>query len=120
MDGKVDRADRAIVALNVSSTIDGTATKIQAWIDTAFTGDLVVPRAEIDRLGLLQSSAVMAGLADGKHVVLDAFTCFVEWLDEIRQVEVIESEGQCALLGTGLLRACKVEIDYRLRTVKIV
>jgi hypothetical protein len=95
VNGKVDRADRAIVELSVRSTIDAA------------------------RLKLSQSSAVMAGLADGKQVVLDTFTCFVEWFGELKQVEVVESECQCALLGTGLLRECRVEIDYPLRTVSI-
>lgn len=119
MYGKVDRADRAIVELSVRSAIDGTPSRLIAWIDTAFTGELVVPHAEVERLGLSQSSAVMAGLADGKQVVLDTFTCFAEWLGEVRQVEVVESECQCALLGIGLLRKRRVEIDYRLRTVKV-
>ena len=90
-----------------------------AWVDTAFTGELVVPRATIDRLGLTQSSAVMAGLADGKEVVLETFSCVIQWFGEERRIEVIESNGQYALLGTGLLRGRKLEIDYRLGTLAI-
>jgi hypothetical protein len=67
----------------------------------------------------VQSSAVLAGLADGTSAVLDTFTCAIEWFDNARLIEVIESDGQFPLLGVGLLKETKVEIDYRLRTVVV-
>jgi predicted aspartyl protease len=91
VNGHVDRADRALVELKVRATASAKSTTITAWVDTAFTGELVVPRATIDLLGLSQSSVVGAGLADGKQVVLGTYSCVVEWFDEPRQIEVIES-----------------------------
>jgi clan AA aspartic protease len=88
-------------------------------VDTAFTGELVLPRLEIERLGLPQSSAITAGLADGNQVLLETFSCLLEWFDEERQVEVVESSGQLPLLGVGLLRRHRLEIDYRLQTMVI-
>jgi predicted aspartyl protease len=64
--------------LQVRPTQAAESTELTAWVDTAFTGDLVVPRSIIDRLQLPQSSAVMAGLADGTEVVLETFSCVVE------------------------------------------
>jgi clan AA aspartic protease len=119
VNGNVDRADRALIKLAVRSDLQTVAHSIVAWIDTAFTGELVVPRSTITQLGLRQSSFVSAGLADGKQVILGTFSCVIEWFGERRQVEVIESDGAIALLGTGLLRTNKVEIDYRLGTVVI-
>ncbi len=119
MNGRVDRADRALVELKLRAAASSKQATITAWVDTAFTGELVVPRATIDQLGLSQSSIVSAGLADGKQVVLGTYSCILEWFDEERQIEIIESEGHTALLGTGLLRSCKLEIDYRLRTLTI-
>ena len=119
MNGHVDRADRALVKLAIRSDLQTAAQSIVAWIDTAFTGELVVPRGTIAELGLRQSSFVSAGLADGKQVILGTFSCIIEWFGELRQIEVIESDGTIALLGTGLLRTNKVEIDYRLGTVVI-
>ena len=119
MNGQVDRSDRALIALKIRPTLAAHSIELTAWIDTAFTGELVVPRSFIDELGLPQSSAVMAGLADGTEAVLDTFSCIVEWFDEERFIEVIESDGQFALLGVGLLQGSKLEIDYRLRTVSI-
>ncbi len=119
MNGRVDRAGRALIEVSVRPATEKQPRKIAAWVDTAFTGELVIPRREIDQLGLNQSSVVMAGLADGKEVVLETFTCVVDWFGEKRLVEAIESDSQYALLGTGLLQGHKLEVDYRLRTLAI-
>ena len=66
-----------------------------------------------------QSAAVMAGLADGTQVVLETYSCVVEWFDRERIVEVVENSGQFPLLGVGLLRDRRLEIDYRSRTLSI-
>jgi clan AA aspartic protease len=117
--GKVDREARALVDLSIRPRLGAAAHTITAWIDTAFTGELVIPRDTIDKLQLHQSSAITAGLADGSQAVLETFSCFVEWLDEERQIEAIESDGLLPLLGVGLLSNCRLEIDYRLTTVAI-
>ena len=119
MNGEVDRSDRALVLLKLRPTKAAEFTELTAWVDTAFTGELVIPRHIIDPLQLPQSSAVMAGLADGTQVVLETFSCVVEWFGQDRRVEVVESDGQLPLLGIGLLRGRRVEIDYRLRTLAI-
>jgi clan AA aspartic protease len=119
VNGQVDRADRALIVLDVRSTEAAESVELTAWIDTAFTGELVIPRSIIEQLQLPQSSAVMAGLADGTQAVLETFSCVVEWFGDERRVEVIEIAGHLPLLGIGLLRSCKLEIDYRLRTVVI-
>lgn len=119
MNGHIDRSGRALITLKVRPTPDAHSIELAAWIDTAFTGELVVPRSLIEQLRLPQSSAVMAGLADGTEAMLDTFSCTVDWLDEPRSIEVIESQGRFPLLGVGLLEGCKLEVDYRLRTVRI-
>ena len=78
MNGKVDDVGRALIALNVRHSEDASFAAVTAWIDTAFTGELVVPRKTIASLGLSRSVAVLAGLADGTEVVLDCYTCLVE------------------------------------------
>jgi clan AA aspartic protease len=119
VNGHVDRSGRALIKLRIRSTPTAESVELSCWIDTAFTGELVVPRAIIDQLELPHSSAVMAGLADGTQVVLDTFSCAIEWFDEVRLVEVVESDGEFPLIGVGLLKATKLEIDYRLRTLII-
>jgi clan AA aspartic protease len=119
VNGEVDNSGRAIVSLLVRASADANATPLAAWVDTAFTGDLVIPRQTIERLGLHQSAAVTAGLADGTEVVLETYSCAIEWFGGQRIVEVVENDGQVPLLGVGLLRDRRLEIDYRSRTVSI-
>lgn len=51
---------------------------IDAWIDTGFTGDLVVPKTIVDSLSLPFGPAVKARLADGSEIQLDTHTCLLE------------------------------------------
>jgi clan AA aspartic protease len=117
--GEVDSLDRALIALKVRSRADGEPNELTAWVDTAFTGELVIPRETIAGLGLPQSATVMAGLADGTEVVLETYSCVIDWFDQQIVVEVIGNEGQLPLLGVGLLRDRKLEIDYRARMLVI-
>ena len=119
MNGEVDNSGRALVALRLRPSVDADAIQLAAWVDTAFTGELVIPQATIERLGLRQSAAVMAGLADGTQVVLDTYSCIVDWFGQERVVEVVENDGEFPLLGIGLLRDRRLEIDYRSRTLSI-
>ena len=113
MRGEVDSSGGALIALRVRPSEDAEASELKAWVDTAFTGELVIPRATIQRLGLRQSAAVVAGLADGKAVVLETYGCIVEWFGEQRRIEVIANDGRFPLLGVGLLRDRILQIDYR-------
>jgi clan AA aspartic protease len=115
--GSVDDAGRALVALEVRKSSGKPSSELTVWIDTAFTGELVVPRESIEHLGLPQSSAITASLADGSEVVLDTYSCIVKWFDEERLVEVVENAGKFPLLGIGMLQDRRLEIDYRSRTV---
>jgi clan AA aspartic protease len=119
VNGDVDKSGRALVLLLVRASADADATQLAVWVDTAFTGELVIARETIERLGLRQSAAVTAGLADGTQVVLETYSCVVEWFGGQRIVEVVENDGQVPLLGVGLLRDRRLEIDYRSRTVLI-
>jgi clan AA aspartic protease len=119
MNGEVDHSGRAIVTLSVRPNAEGDATPLVAWVDTAFTGELVIPRRTIEKLRLRQSAAVKAGLADGTQVVLETYSCVIDWFGRRQTVEVVENEGRVPLLGVGLLRDRRLEIDYQLRTVVI-
>jgi len=117
VNGSVDDYGRALVVLNVRATEDAEPIDLAVWIDTAFTGELVIPRTTIKATRMPQSAAVMAGLADGTETVLESYSCFIDWFGDVRMVEVIESDGQYPLLGVGLLRDRRLEIDYRLRSL---
>jgi clan AA aspartic protease len=109
----VDGAGRALIVLRVRATKEADPSDLTAWVDTAFTGELVIPRDAIQSLGLPRSAAILAGLADGTRVVLDSYSCLIEWFGNLRVVEVVENDGRFPLLGIGLLRGRRLEIDYR-------
>jgi clan AA aspartic protease len=119
VNGSVDHSGRALVVLSIRRSAEADATGLTAWVDTAFTGDLVIPRHIIESLGLQQSAAVTATLADSTEVVLETFACVVEWFGRQQLVEVVQSNGQVPLLGVGLLCDRRLEIDYRSQTVVI-
>ncbi len=112
MNGLVDEFGRALLDLQHRSTGNEDHLEITVWIDTAFNGELVVPRAMIERLGLEQSAGIRASLADGNEVTLESYTCFWDWFGDLRAVEVIANNGQMPLLGIGLLMGHRLVVDY--------
>jgi clan AA aspartic protease len=119
VNGQVDDAGRALVSLDVRTSVLSTIQPLTAWIDTAFTGELVVPRSVIQQLQLPQSAAIMARLADGSEVLLETYQCLISWFGRDRIVEVIENDGQYALLGIGMLMERRIEIDYRSKEITV-
>lgn len=113
MNGHVDSHGRALVTVSVRPSDVAAAHNIQVWIDTGFNGDLVLPRQQIDDLGLQQSGTVKAILADGSEVALQRYFCLIDWFGEQRDMEVVANEGEYPLLGVGLLLGLDLHISYR-------
>jgi clan AA aspartic protease len=111
MKSVVDESGRAILRISVSNGASNSQT-IDAWVDTGFTGDLVVPRSIIDSLGLEPSGAIDGVLADGTQTILETYHCEIEWFGKMRSLEVIANAGEMSLLGVGLLLAKELKIDY--------
>jgi len=64
VNGTVDEFGRALVTLTIRASQDAEPTIIQAWIDTAFNGELVMPiEGEYPLLGI--------GLLIGHRLVVD-------------------------------------------------
>jgi predicted aspartyl protease len=68
MRGSIDRSGRALLSVPIAPDSATQIVGIEAWIDTGFTGDLVLPQATIDSLALRQSGTVDAILADGSQI----------------------------------------------------
>ena len=113
MKGIVDDGGRALVSVHVRRLMDSISTAVDVWIDTGFTGELVLPATMIDMLGLQPSGSVDAILADGSQVGLNTYTCVIEWFGNSKTLEVIANDGECPLLGVGLLLGLQLRIDYR-------
>jgi clan AA aspartic protease len=119
VNGIVDEFGRALVTLHIRANPQAQRTEIQAWIDTAFNGELVVPSRIIESFRLEQSAGIEARLADGSIVLLESYTCRVDWFGSDRAVEVIANAGEFPLLGIGLLKDRRLVVDYRQSTVTI-
>jgi clan AA aspartic protease len=119
MTGFVDDSGRALVRLRLKHPTSYKEIEFEAWIDTGFTGELVVPKAMVGSLGLPFGPAVKARLADGSEIQLDTYTCLLEWFGEWKRIEVVANEGHCPLLGVGLLLNHDLHIGFPARSVAI-
>jgi clan AA aspartic protease len=119
MNGYVDHTGRALVRIVVPSPATTTAIEIEAWIDTGFTGELVLPQDRIAALGLPRSAVVKAELGDGSETVLEVYSCLIEWFGRVQQIEVIATTGTSPLLSVGLLQGHTLTIDYTSRMLTI-
>lgn len=119
MTGVVDAAGRALLRIQLRPSDASPDSEITAWVDTAFDGELVMPRTSIEALGLRQTAAVSATLADGTTAILETFDCVVAWRGADRHVEVVANDGRFPLLGIGLLRETRLVIDYRQNTLVV-
>jgi clan AA aspartic protease len=113
MIGRVDNSGRALLAIDVRVESASAPSSVEAWIDTGFTGDLVLPQSVIDQLQLPKSGSVDAILADGSTIELSTYSCVIAWFGKERRLEVVANEGEHSLLGIGLLLAKELRIDYR-------
>lgn len=112
MNGCVDLQGRALLTVPILTEPDAAVSSIEVWIDTGFTGELVMPRSQIDRLGLKPGLMVRAVLADGRNSRLKSFVAWIDWFDERLEVEVVAGEGQTTLLGVGLMLGRRLVVDY--------
>ena len=119
MIGKVDSRGRALLKLAIRTTEDGPETQLDVWLDTGFTGDLVLPRQLIEQLGLSESCVVKAAMGDGRKTEIDTFRAWTNWFGEDCDVEVIASSGQNALLGVRMLLGHRLVVDYRALRVEL-
>ena len=119
MNGVVDASLRALLDVHVAATKGAPKTLLRVWIDTAFNGGLVIPRATISQMGLKQGSTAEAILADGRPVDLETFTCYLDWFGDTYRTQVVANDGQFPLLGTVLLVGRKLTIDYDAKTVAL-
>lgn len=119
MIGHVDDKLRALFPISLAGDATTKQTEILAWVDTAFNGSLVVPRAVVQDLGLVQESSAEAILADGNTVELETYGCFFEWFGSTYETQIVVNDSELPLLGTMLLAGHRLEIDYQRQTVVI-
>lgn len=84
--------------------------RIEAVVDTGFTGHLVLPSVLVGELGLPLRGSRDSFLADGSVVSLDAYRVGGEWDDRVRVVPALAAEGG-PLVGMSLLRGSEIRIE---------
>jgi clan AA aspartic protease len=119
MNGVVDDDLRALLEVQIGGTPNSPKSTVSVWIDTAFNGGLVLPRHEVQQLGLRESSSTPAILADGQQVDLPTYTCYLDWFGREYRTQVVANEGRHPLLGTMLLDGHDLHISYKCRTVTL-
>lgn len=118
MTGHVDSAGRALLSVNVRDLNTGLSAQWDAWIDTGFTGHLVVPRSMLAGLGSQPTAKATAILADGSQVTLDTYSYQIDWFG-LQAIEVIANDGAIPLIGVGLLIGRELIINYSTRIVTL-
>lgn len=112
MNGRVEGQLRALLAVQLGVERTGSRRTVEAWVDTAFNGGLVLPRSLIHAMNLPQESSAEAVLADGRTIELELFGCHLDWFGSIYKTQVVAGDGAHPLLGTQLLAGHRLTIDY--------
>ena len=100
--------------------LDLISTSIEVLIDTGFTGSLIVPQSLSDDLVLHFEGFEEFYTVTGHVFVAPAYSVEANWLGEhIRLPVAISGDVKEALLGSQMLKNCRLTIDYADRTVEI-
>lgn len=90
---------------------DGTLN-IDAIVDTGFNGDLTLPQAQIDALGLPKATVSEVTLADGRARDVSMYDAKAEFVGTTRAVFVARAPT-IPLVGTGLLWGFSLYIEFK-------
>lgn len=112
--GRVNSYREALVQVRLRQ---GAA--IEWVVDTGFTGALMLPRQFCSPLEIPIVAELTFGMVGGATMSADVGLTGINWLGEFREVEVIISDGDDALIGTELLIATTLTIDYSSRDLTI-
>lgn len=120
MTGTVDAYGRALLNITIHHPTTAARIQLDAWVDTGFSGSLLLTPLQISTLGLPRSAAVPGSLADGSQIVFDSHACLLEWFGCLRQLNALAGSSRFALIGVGLLEDHLLTIDYPKRVVTVV
>ena len=106
--GKITVHQEAVIELEIVGL--NQPARIEAVIDTGFTGYLTLPSALINRLKLQQAGEQITILGDENRVVLKRYVTKVLWHGTERNVYVLQAEGE-PLIGMSLLYGSRLILD---------
>ena len=106
--GKIKANREAVIELEVIGLAQ--QAKIEAVLDTGFTGYLMLPSDLINHLRLQMIGTRNVILGDGSNVTLDLYRAKVLWHNVERIVYVLRSDAEL-LVGMSLLHGSRVTLD---------
>ena len=77
--------------------------KVEALIDTGFSGELCLPKSLICGLDLKLIDTTLAELANGDLVEFNIYKIKIIWDNKVKEAAVFDTNSEEALIGTGLL-----------------
>lgn len=86
MRGMVDDTGRAILPVEILCTKHPMGVQVDVWIDTGFTGDLVLPETLIKDLKREVTGSIDGVLADGSQVERSTYHCQLIWFGRVRDL----------------------------------
>ena len=102
--------DKRVAIIEVEVIGLNQRAKIEATLDTGFTGYLTLPEILIHYLRLPQIGTRHTIIAHGGTVLLDLYLAKVFWHGKERDIEVLQTDKQ-PLVGMSLLRGSRVTLD---------
>jgi predicted aspartyl protease len=91
----------------------------QAIIDSGFNGDLELPEALRPAVNPRFTLRVLSILAGGQQVLEDNYDVDFPFDGRTLTAEATFVDGSEILIGTGLMRRYRLEIDFVARTVRL-
>ena len=100
----------ALLSVEVLSQAGASSLRVEAVVDSGFTGHLTLPSATVEALGLPIIGSAESTLADGSLVVEDVCLARVLWHGGERPVRVLVAEA-APLLGMALMRVSELRVE---------
>lgn len=100
----------AVLAVEVIPPSGAPTLRVEAVVDTGFTGHLTLPPATVEALGLPVVGSAESVLADGSLVLEDVCPASVLWHGGERPVRVLVADAT-PLLGMALLRGSGLRVE---------
>jgi len=102
--------NEALLGVEVLSQAGSSSLRVEAVVDTGFTGHLTLSRATVDALGLPIIGSAESILADGSLVMEDVCLARVLWHGAERPVRVLVADAT-PLLGMALMRGSELRVE---------
>jgi clan AA aspartic protease len=100
----------ARLAVEVLSPVGSLPLRVEAVVDTGFTGHLTLPPATVEALGLPIIGSAESVLADGSVVLEDVCAARAIWHGGERPVRVLVADAT-PLLGMALLGGSELRVE---------